>query len=679
MAEKKIQTRIRQKVDTKANWDKATNFVPLKGEYIYYSDLHKVKVGDGVTKVGALPFLADSDSKVTSAANHYTPTADSSAQLSVDASSTTAATWNSTSLVTGVNLQRDAKGHVTGVTVDSIKMPANPNTDTKNTTGSTDSTEKLYLVGAKSQAANPQTYSNSKVYTQNGKLYSNNTEVSVEGHTHDSKYVKKSGDTITGKLTVQSGDASGCLQIGADVASNTLTAGTRKLARMTFPTREYDTTKTCSIMSCDNMNNYNYVEFGGHIGDATNTAPDYMCFNVDKTHNSLSPATKECVMAISPSSLKLFSGALDAGQISSFDDISGKWVFNNANTFKNSGFTYTLPNKTGTVALKEDFPKALKNPNSMTIKAGADTVSSYDGSAAKTFTVAASTTAGAFTISDGTTTKTVQLAGKFTDNNTTYSAGTGLQLSGTTFSAKLNSTTSLGTIGSTSKLYAVGVDANGELAVNVPWTDAHQSIKALNTNNTSAQTVSSSEAIAGSGTINLHKVAKTGSYNDLNNKPTIPTVPTNLVTTNTEQTISGTKNFGAITANTIGTGTNANNYFQSQKFRGEGDAATYYHAVDFGYAGHDQVDFYEYGGIYNFYRNQQADTSNKQLLLGINPSGIKLPTVTGAKVLGTNADGQVESHTLGIADISSLQSTLDGKLAKSDLSYNASTGVLTIS
>ena len=166
----------------------------------------------------------------------------------------------------------------------------------------------------------------------------------------------------------------------------------------------------------------------------------------------------------------------------------------------------------------------------------------------------------------------------------------------------------------------------------------------------------------------LATVATSGSYNDLTNKPTIPTVPTNFVTTNTTQTISGTKNFGAITANTIGTGINANNYFQSQKFRGEGDAATYYHAVDFGYSGHDQVDFYEYGGIYNFYRNQQADTSNKQLLFGINPSGIKLPTVTGAKVLGTNADGQVESHTLGIADISSLQSTLDGKLAKSEVS-----------
>lgn len=73
---------------------------------------------------------ADTDTKVTSAANHYAPSADSASQLSANASSTTAATWNSTSMVTGVNVQRDAKGHVTGVTVNSIKMPANPNTDT---------------------------------------------------------------------------------------------------------------------------------------------------------------------------------------------------------------------------------------------------------------------------------------------------------------------------------------------------------------------------------------------------------------------------------------------------------------------------------------------------------------------------------------------------------------------
>lgn len=72
----------------------------------------------------------DTNTKVTSVDNHYTPSANSSSALSVDASSATAATWGTTSLVTGVNLQRDAKGHVTGLTVDSIKMPANPDTNT---------------------------------------------------------------------------------------------------------------------------------------------------------------------------------------------------------------------------------------------------------------------------------------------------------------------------------------------------------------------------------------------------------------------------------------------------------------------------------------------------------------------------------------------------------------------
>ena len=85
---------------------------------------------------------------------------------------------------------------------------------------------------------------------------------------------------------------------------------------------------------------------------------------------------------------------------------------------KNQGNKFTWPTAGGTLALTSNIPKSLKNPYSMTIKADADTISSYDGSASKTFTVAASTTAGAFTISDGTTTKTIQLAGKFTDTDT---------------------------------------------------------------------------------------------------------------------------------------------------------------------------------------------------------------------------------------------------------------------
>ena len=53
-----------------------------------------------------------------------------------------------------------------------------------------------------------------------------------------------------------------------------------------------------------------------------------------------------------------------------------------------------------------------------------------------------------------------------TDNNTTYSAGTGLSLSGTTFSVKTGYTTD-----KTNKNYKVTTDTNGNLYVNVPWTD----------------------------------------------------------------------------------------------------------------------------------------------------------------------------------------------------------------
>ena len=65
MANKTFQGRIIQKHDTKANWDKATNFVPLKGEIIVYDDLKKIKIGDGATKVGSLTFINDLDTLAT--------------------------------------------------------------------------------------------------------------------------------------------------------------------------------------------------------------------------------------------------------------------------------------------------------------------------------------------------------------------------------------------------------------------------------------------------------------------------------------------------------------------------------------------------------------------------------------------------------------------------------------
>ena len=49
--------------------------------------------------------------------------------------------------------------------------------DTKNTAGSTDTSSKIFLVGATSQAANPQTYSDNEVYTTSGVLTTKKVQV----------------------------------------------------------------------------------------------------------------------------------------------------------------------------------------------------------------------------------------------------------------------------------------------------------------------------------------------------------------------------------------------------------------------------------------------------------------------------------------------------------------------
>lgn len=56
-------------------------------------------------------------------------------------------------------------------TNDKITIAAT-NSDTKNTAGTTNTTSKIYLAGATSQAANPQTYSNVNCYASGGYLYS---------------------------------------------------------------------------------------------------------------------------------------------------------------------------------------------------------------------------------------------------------------------------------------------------------------------------------------------------------------------------------------------------------------------------------------------------------------------------------------------------------------------------
>lgn len=66
MADKKINTRIIHKHDIEENWLKAINFIPQKGEIIVYDidgsyTYSRIKIGDGVTPVNNLPYVANKE------------------------------------------------------------------------------------------------------------------------------------------------------------------------------------------------------------------------------------------------------------------------------------------------------------------------------------------------------------------------------------------------------------------------------------------------------------------------------------------------------------------------------------------------------------------------------------------------------------------------------------------
>lgn len=98
--------------------------------------------------------------------------------------SETASTLDSTAMGSTANRQYavgvDKSGYL------SVNIPwTDTNTDTKNTTGATNSASKMYLIGATSQDTNPQTYSNSNVYATNGDLVANSFQGSIKGTSAD--------------------------------------------------------------------------------------------------------------------------------------------------------------------------------------------------------------------------------------------------------------------------------------------------------------------------------------------------------------------------------------------------------------------------------------------------------------------------------------------------------------
>lgn len=113
---------------------------------------------------------------------------------------------------------------------------------------------------------------------------------------------------------------------------------------------------------------------------------------------------------------------------------------------------------------------------------------------------------------------------------------------------------------------------------------------------------------------------------------------------------------GNVSAPSFQTGTGTTNYFQCRKFRGEGDSTSYYHAIDFGYSGHDSVDFYEYDPNWNFYKCTTGNKTSAVLIGSINANGWNGGArLTGAPTAPTAAVG---TNTTQIATTAFVQEAI---------------------
>jgi hypothetical protein len=130
--------------------------------------------------------------------------------------------------------------------------------------------------------------------------------------------------------------------------------------------------------------------------------------------------------------------------------------------------------------------------------------------------------------------------------------------------------------------------------------------------------------------------------------------------------ITGGTVTGSVIAASFQTGLSNDHYFQTKKMRGEGDADTYKHAIDFGYSGNDKVDFYEYGGRWNFYQCQVASKSGAKLIGSILNTGWNGGAVlTGTPTAPTAATG---TSTTQIATTEFVTKAIENALTNLDAS-----------
>ena len=449
----------------------------------------------------------NTDTKVTSVDNHYSPTADSKSELTgaINGTAGTYAKDTEYTVLTGVKVQRDAKGHVTGITYTAQKIKDTNTTYTIPTKSSWDYDDRYVKYTEEQELNNTQkerARSNIGAGTSNLTLAGNGSATTAAKSDHTHNYAgsdsvggaAKSANKVNAALTFNNsgnGAVSGTTfdgSVARIISYNTIGAAA---SSHNHDDRYYTETEINTKLSGKSDTNHNHDD--KYLGKTAKAADSDKLDGNDSAYyldyNNLSNTPSNATQST--------PGLMSSKDKEHLDTLAA-----------------LLENQKSTIDTITEVLKAFENaPEGTNIaNALAGKVDKVDGKGLST--------------NDFTTAEKEKLAGIESGANAYVLPAAGASLGGVKTGGDVTITDGVISVNDDSHNHIISNIDGLQSALDGKANSSHThsqyltSVKNLNTNNATAQSPSNSEAIAGNGTINLHKVSKTGNYNDLLNKLT---------------------------------------------------------------------------------------------------------------------------------------------------------------